>query len=332
MANHPDLNKWQNRIAVLRARNNGESAPADVKKEAADRIKQLETAVTKFNGCYDANYSKIWQQLEEQAGATKPILDNLIERFDRVDGAADYKKFVKMAVDFVDKDISTKEEALPGKRAAIAKAEKERDELKQKLMDVENKLKGVETLCDEVGKWGADVAKARKDAEAIVPEQHPIEAWTAIYKMESALAKLEEKLKGSNPATDNATTLNTEMTNLEKLLKEYRAKGQEVDNLKADLKAAEAELANDRLARAEHILLKYEELSTAPPPNTTTGGTTTGATQPYPTQTGATQPYPAQTGAAQTDEAQPGEAQVGAVQTGAAPHPAAETKTGSDVP
>ena len=332
MANHPDLITWQNKIKLLKAKNNNEDAPADVRKEAADRIKQLETAVTKFNGCVDAKYTDSWHKLEEEAAATRKALENLIERFEKVDDAAIYKEFVTPAITSVDKDIADMDKALPDKRTAIATAEQERDALKQQVADAEKTLKGFETLCDELGKWGADVAKARKEAEAIAPDQQPIEAWTAIKQLEAALVTLENQLKGADPAKDKAATLAAEMTNLETLLKNYRAKGQQVDNLKADLKAAEDALAAARKARADSILLKYEELSTAPPPNTTTGGTTTSATQPYPTQTGPTQPYPAQTYPTQPDPTQPGAAQVGAVQTGAAPHPAAETKTGSDVP
>ncbi len=317
MANHPDLNTWQKKIAELKARNNVAIAPADVKKETADRIKQLETTVTKFNGCYDANYWKVWQQLEEQAGATKPILVNLTEQFDKLPGAQLYKD----AITFVDKAIKEKEDELPKKREEIATAEKERDELKQKLMDVEKKLKGVETVCDDLGKWGADVAKARKEAEAIPIDQRPIEAWTAIDRLESALATLDGRLSNSNPAQETAKTLAEEIAKLETLLRDYREKGKEVEKLKAQLKAAEDALTADRQARLDSILLKYEELSTAPPPNTTTGGTTTGATQ----------PYPAQTGAAQTDEAQTGAAQVGAVQDSAAPHVTADTNLGSDI-
>ncbi|CUS06232.1 protein of unknown function [Candidatus Promineifilum breve] len=261
MANHSDLIKWQKKIDVLRAMNGIDPAPADVKKEAGDRIKQLETAVTKFNACYSTNYQKTRRALEEQSGGTASFLKDVIEEFDRLPGATNYKK----AIVAVDAAIRTMADDVATKKKAVETAEKARDEQKQKVAAIEPALKGVETLCDDLGKWGADVAKARKEAEAIPIDQRPIEAWSAISRLQAALAALDANLAQADPAATQAATLNTEMNNLETLLKDYREKGRALDTAKAARQAAEDDLAAARQTRADSILLVYEALSNAPP-------------------------------------------------------------------
>ena len=285
MANHDKLEEWQRSIRRMRAQNATEPAPAAVKKGVDDKLKLLETAVNKFNTCYDG-FPKQWQQLQEVEDSTRFALDFLKERFK--DTQAANAALYQQAITTVDGKIDTKQGEVEALRKQITDKETALADLKKGLADVDQPLKGVETLCDGMGKYGADVAKARKDAEGIAPAERPIEAQTAIYALQKAYDDLAAHLQG-NPTSDAAARLATQFKALPARLAAYRAAGQELEGLRNDLKNAEAELAEMRKARADLILLEFDSLP-PPAPTTNTPATGTGATPSIETPSPATDP------------------------------------------
>lgn len=280
MANHPKFKAWQDKIKLMRAQNATASAPPAIKKDVEDQIKLLETTVNKFNTCY-GNFPKQWQQLEELESTSAVALESLTEAFDAALG--DDAQRYRDAIAAVDAEIDEKVKALDALRggpaaeepkgsrggppfASIPEAEQALNALKEQLTAGGPDLKQVETLCDVVGKWGADAAKARKDAEGIAPGESPIDAWTAINALGAAYNALVERLNG-NPTDDATATLAARFNELPALLAKYRAVGQDLERLRNDLKTGEAALEEMRKSRSDRILLEFENPTPIPLPD-----------------------------------------------------------------
>jgi len=260
MANHPQFKVWQDKIKLMRAQNATASAPAASKKDVEDKLKLLETAVNKFDVCF-GTFPKQWQQLQEVEDATRYALEFLKERFNDTQG--DSAQSYRQAIAAVDGRIGAKQAEVDDLRQQIADKESALADLKKALADVDKPLKEVETLCDDAGKWGADVAKARKDAEGIPAAERPIDAWTAISALQGAYDALAERLKGDPPAEKTAA-LAAQFKALPAQLAAYRAAGQELDALKGQFKTAEAALDEMRKSRADLIVLELD--NPTPPP------------------------------------------------------------------
>lgn len=272
MANHPQFKVWQDKIKLMRAQNATASAPAASKKEVDDKLKLLETAVNKFDVCFGA-FPKQWQQLQEVEDSTRYALEFLKERFNDTQGedAEPYRQ----AIAAVDGRIGAKQAEVEGLRKQIEAKESALADLKKGLAGIDEPLKGVETLCDDAGKWGADVAKARKDAEGIPAAERPIDAWTAISALQGAYDDLVERLKGDPPAEKTAA-LAAQFKALPDQLAAYRAAGQELDALKGQLKTAEAALEEMRKSRADLIVLELDNPTPPLPGPDGDGGDTGG--------------------------------------------------------